>query len=71
MAILHLWSCVYVWCFSAKVDLNKEKEELVRENIELQALISEQEERAKDIKSLEAYVQTKKHIEDIARINWV
>lgn len=59
--------CICLVLFLAKVNLNKEKEELVREDIELQALISEEEERAKDVKNLEAYVQTKKHIEDVAR----
>ncbi len=59
--------CICVVLFVAKINLEKDRKELENQETEIHALIKEQEDRANEIKSLEAYVQTKKHIEDIAR----
>jgi cell division protein DivIC len=50
-----------------KIGLEKESDEAELKIKRLQAQIQEQEDRATDIKNKEAYVQTKKYIEDIAR----
>lgn len=50
-----------------KIDLEK-KSVQAKQKIELlNAQITEEEERAEEIKNLEAYVQTKRYIEDVAR----
>ncbi len=50
-----------------KVDLEKEKRTLMAKRSNLESLIREEEERRTDIKNYEAYVQTKKYVEEIAR----
>jgi cell division protein DivIC len=50
-----------------KIDLEKQSEQAAIKLQKLELQIKEQEERAKEIKNLEAYVQTKRYIEDVAR----
>ncbi|NLK29222.1 MAG: septum formation initiator, partial [Clostridiales bacterium] len=49
------------------IDLEKQSEQAAIKLQKLELQIKEQEERAKEIKNLEAYVQTKRYIEDVAR----
>ena len=50
-----------------KIKLEDKKKELDNSMKDLETQISNEKERAVDIKNLEAYVQTKKYIEQIAR----
>lgn len=49
------------------IRLEDKKKELNKVIMNLETQINNEEERATDIKNLEAYVQTKKYIEKIAR----
>jgi cell division protein DivIC len=49
------------------VDLKKQSQDALFRKEKLQVQIREQKERANEIKNYEAYVQTKKYIEDTAR----
>lgn len=50
-----------------KIDLEKRSVQAKQKIEILNAQIQEEEERAEEIKNLEAYVQTKRYIEDVAR----
>jgi cell division protein FtsB len=50
-----------------KIGLEAERDSLMMKKSNLEARIREEEERRTDIKNYEAYVQTKKYIEEIAR----
>lgn len=50
-----------------KIDLEKRSVQAKQKIDLLNAQIQEEEERAEEIKNLEAYVQTKRYIEDVAR----
>lgn len=50
-----------------KVGLEEKKETLAEQKSNLESRIKEEEDRRTDIKNYEAYVQTKKYIEEIAR----
>lgn len=50
-----------------KVDLEKQRDSLAVKKEGLESRIKEEEDRKTDIKNYEAYVQTKKYIEQIAR----
>jgi cell division protein DivIC len=50
-----------------KVNLEKQRDSLTMKKEGLESRIKEEEERKTDIKNYEAYVQTKKYIEEIAR----
>lgn len=50
-----------------RISLEEENAEAKLKIERLENKIKEQEERATDIKNMEAYVQTKKYIEEIAR----
>ena len=50
-----------------KIKIEDKKKELDNSMKDLETQISNEKERAVDIKNLEAYVQTKKYIEQIAR----
>ena len=52
---------------SRKFDLDQQSVKAERKIEDLNAKIKEQNDRAADIKNQEAYVQTPKYIEDIAR----
>jgi len=50
-----------------KIDLEKRGVQAKQKIENLEARMKEEEERAEEIKNLEAYVQTKRYIEDVAR----
>ncbi len=50
-----------------KVGLEEKKESLAVQKSNLESRIKEEEDRKTNIKNYEAYVQTKKYIEEIAR----
>lgn len=50
-----------------KIDLEKRSVQAKQKIELLNAQIAEEEERSEEIKNLEAYVQTKRYIEDVAR----
>jgi len=50
-----------------KIGLEEQSDMLNLKKVKLEAQINEQEDRATSIKNLEAYVQTKRYIEDVAR----
>ena len=50
-----------------KIDLEKQSVQAKQKIEELDAQIAEEKERTEEIKNLEAYVHTKRYIEDMAR----
>ncbi len=50
-----------------KIDLEKQSVQAKQKIEELDAQIAEEKERTEEIKNLEAYVHTKRYIEDVAR----
>ncbi|HCA69556.1 MAG TPA: cell division protein FtsH [Lachnospiraceae bacterium] len=50
-----------------KIDLEKRSVQAKQKIEELDAQIAEEKERTEEIKNLEAYVHTKRYIEDVAR----
>ena len=50
-----------------KVDLEKRKTSLEKQRSGLESQINDEKDRAIDIRNFEAYVQTKKYIEEVAR----
>ncbi len=50
-----------------KLSLEKQRDTLAAKKATLESQIKDEEERQTDIKNYEAYVQTKKYIEQIAR----
>lgn len=59
--------CIFGIVAFGKIRLEDRKKELVAKKNSLEKQIVAEEERADEIKNLEAYVQTKKYIEQIAR----
>lgn len=59
--------CIFGIVAFGKVKLEDRKNDLDIEIKDLEVQIAKEEERAVDIRNLEAYVQTKKYIEEIAR----
>lgn len=50
-----------------RIELSKEREKTAIKLVELNRMLDKEEETAKDLKSLKAYVQTNKYIEEMAR----
>ncbi len=50
-----------------KIGLEDERDSLLERKASLESRMKEEEERRTDIKNYEAYVQTKKYIEEVAR----
>ena len=59
--------CIFGIVAFGKIRLEEKKKDLDNTIKKLESQINEEKERALDIKNLEAYVQTKKYIEQIAR----
>jgi len=59
--------CIFGIVAFGKVRLEERKKELNVKKATLEKQIEEENERAEEIQNLEAYVQTKKYIEKIAR----
>lgn len=59
--------CIFGIVAFGKIKLEDRKKNLNNTIKSLETQINNEEERATDIKNLEAYVQTKKYIEQIAR----
>jgi len=59
--------CIFGVVAFGRLNLEKKKKELDFKIKSLETQIDEENDRAVDIKKLEAYVQTKKYVEEIAR----
>lgn len=59
--------CIFGIVAFGKFKLDNKRKELDVKIKSLENQINEEEERANEIKNLEAYVQTKKYIEEVAR----
>ncbi|HHT88325.1 MAG TPA: septum formation initiator family protein [Clostridiales bacterium] len=59
--------CIFGIVAFGKIRLEEKKKDLDNTIKKLESQINDEKERALDIKNLEAYVQTKKYIEQIAR----
>ncbi|NLJ96267.1 MAG: septum formation initiator family protein [Clostridiales bacterium] len=59
--------CIFGIVAFGKIKLEDRKDDLDKRIKSLESRIAAEEERAIDIRNLEAYVQTKRYIEDIAR----
>ena len=59
--------CICFVFFIGKRNLEQKKKEHLLKEEELTTLIKKEEERELELNNLEAYVQTKKYVEDIAR----
>lgn len=59
--------CIFGIVAFGRIRLEERKKELDGQIKKLESRIDEEKERALDIKNLEAYVQTKKYIEQMAR----
>ncbi|NLL71903.1 MAG: septum formation initiator family protein [Clostridiales bacterium] len=59
--------CLFGVVAFGKIKLEERKKDLESKISNLESQLVEEEERAKEIRNLEAYVQTKKYIEEVAR----
>ena len=65
--IIFVVLCLFGVVAFGKIKLEERKKDLESKISNLESQLVEEEERAKEIRNLEAYVQTKKYIEEVAR----